>query len=179
MRYAVKRQGKRVRAWELGAGSATEDQMIREGKIVPTEEGYELFSQEAVNGQGQKARSGDYFKVDGQGYPYPNDRQWFFANHRHLEGDEYEQMPKPLAIWGVEDGESELIRWLTDGGRLTIREDDPERYFNAFLWGAELSAAKDATVVFYNVDRNEAGEIADVNFNFVACEEFRRTYSLC
>lgn len=179
MRYAVKREGKLVRAWELGAGSAMEQEMIRGGKIRLTHEGYELYSREAVNGQGQKAKPGDFFKVDAGGYPYPNEREWFRANHRHLQGDEYEQMPKPLAIWEVGDGESELIHWLTDGGRLTIREDDPARYFNARLWGAELSAAKDATVVFYSVDRDAAGKIADVNFNFVACEEFQRTYSLC
>lgn len=179
MRYAMKRQGKRVRAWELGAGSPMEREMLRQGKIRLTREGYELYSREAVNGQGQMAASGDYFKVDDGGYPYPNDREWFCANHRHLAGDEYEQLPRPLAIWDAEDGENELIHWLTDGGRLTIRRDDPERYFNAYLWGAELSAAKDATVVFYSVERDDSGKIADVSFNFVASEEFRRNYTLC
>lgn len=179
MRYAVKLQGKRVRAWELGAGSSAETEMIRAGKIRRNGESYELFSREAVNGQGQKARKGDYFKLDGDGYPYPNAREWFHANHRPIQGDEYEQMPKPLAIWGVEDGDSELIHWLTDGGRLSIREDDEAKYFNARLWGADLSAGKDATVVFYSVDRDENGGISDISFNFVAREEFERTYTVC
>lgn len=69
-----------------------------------------------------------------------------------------------------------LIQGLQRRG---IRENDPERYFNAHLWGADLSAAEDAVVVFYGVERNEAGEIADISFNFVAWEEFRRTYALC
>lgn len=179
MRYAVKLQGKRVRAWELGAGTAEEADLLRQRKIRRGSEGYELFSREAVNGQGQKAKPGDYFKIDSEGFPYPNDREWFLANHRPLAGDEYEQMPKPLAIWQVSDGENELIGWLEDRGKLTIRESDPERYFNARLWGADLSAAKDAVVVFYGVERNHAGEIADISFNFVAREEFLRTYVLC
>lgn len=179
MRYAVKLQGKRVRAWELGAGTTEEADLIRQGKIRKREDGYELFSREAVNGSGQMANRGDYFKIDSEGYPYPNGREWFLENHRHLKEDEYEQLPRPLAVWQPEDGENELIGWLTDRGRLTIRDSDPERYFNARLWGADLSAAKDAVVVFYGVDRSEAGEILDISFNFVAREEFLRTYALC
>lgn len=179
MRYAVKLQGKRVRAWELGAGSNMEQQMIREGKIRRAGEGYLLFSREAVNGQGQYASTGDYFKVDGDGYPYPNDREWFHANHRHMTGDEYEQIPKPLGIWGIGDGADERIDWLTGQGKLVFRENDPARHFNARLWGADLSAAEDATVVFYGVERDDRGEISDISFNFVAREEFLRTYTLC
>ncbi len=179
MRCAVKLQGKQVRAWELGAGTEMEKTLIREGKIRKTECGYELFSREAVNGRGQRAKGGDFFKLDSEGHPYPNDREWFLANHRHLAGDTYEQTPKPLEIWQAEDGENEGIAWLREKGRLILRKDDPERYFNAHLWGADLSAAKDAVVVFYGVDRNDAGEITDISFNFVAWEEFQRTYTLC
>lgn len=179
MKYAVKLQGKQIEAYELGAGTPMEAQLIRKGTIVKRGTGYLLFSREAVNGQGQKAKPGDFFKLDGGGYPYPNERGWFLANHRHLEGNRYEQIPQPLAVWQVQDGEHDLIRWLTEQGRLCIREQEPERYFNAHLWGADLSAAKDAVVVFYGVKFGPGGEIADVDFNFVAWEEFRRTYAFC
>lgn len=180
MRFAKKRQGRLVSAYELGAGSEMEARMIHAGRICRREDGgYALFSQEAVNGCGQRAEKGDFFKVDGSGYPYPNARAWFLANHRHMGGDNYEQIPRPLEIWMAADGENEVIRFLLEQGKLLVRKDDPARYFNAHLWGADLSAAQDAVVVFYGVKRNEAGAILDVEFNFVAREEFDRTYVLC
>lgn len=176
MKYARKIQGKTVNAWPLGAGSGAEQELIRSGKIQRSGETYMLFSQESVNGQGQQARAGDYFKIDGAGCPYPNEREWFLANHRHIAGDAYEQIPKALEIWTAQDGENPVIRWLLGKGKLVIRENDRQRYFNAHLWGADLSAAQDAVVVFYAVHRDDAGEIIDVDFNFVARDEFERTY---
>lgn len=86
---------KLVKAYRLGAATATEEELIREGAIRRLADGsYELFSQEAVNGAGEIARAGDHFKVDtvdGKWYPYPNSGRFFEANHRHLEGDSYEQ----------------------------------------------------------------------------------------
>lgn len=178
MKYARKIQGKTVQAYCLGAGSAMEQELIRSGKIQRSGDTYMLFSQESVNGQGQQARIGDYFKVDGAGCPYPNQREWFRENHRHIEGDLYEQIPKALEIWMARDGENPVIRWLVEQGRLVIREEDRQRYFNAHLWGADLSAAEDAVVVFYAVQRDDAGEITDVDFNFVERREFERTYIL-
>ena len=74
--------------------------LIREGAIKKRQDGtYELFSQEAVNGTGEIAKAGDYFKVDivdGRHYPYPNSKQFFEENHIHIAGDEYEQKEKPL-----------------------------------------------------------------------------------
>ena len=179
MKMARKLLGKTVQAWTLGENSPMETEMIDRGLIRETGEGqYALYSQEAVNGQGQQAFAGDYFKVDGAGYPYPNSREWFRANHRHISGDTWEQIPKALEIWEAGDGENEALRWLLETGKLVIREEEPERYFNARLWGADLSAARDAVLVFYSVTRNEAGEISDVDFNFVERQEFLRTYEL-
>ena len=85
MRYAVKNKGKFVRAYELGAGSEIEKLLIEEGAICAETSGrFHLFSQEAVNGEGQLADRGDFFKVDtvdGRHYPYPNKRDWFLKNH--------------------------------------------------------------------------------------------------
>lgn len=183
MRYAVKSKKKIVKAYCLGAGSDMEATLIREGAIKKRQDGtYELFSQEAVNGTGEIAKAGDYFKVDivdGRHYPYPNSKQFFEENHIHIAGDEYEQKEKPLAFWKAEDPMCEEIQYLIRNGRLTLKQEDPERYFNAFLWGADLSAAKDATVVFYNIDKNEEGEITDISFNFVAAKDSNENYRIC
>ena len=84
-----------------------------------------------------------------------------------------------MYIWQVSDPISDEIRYLLDKGKMTIKEDDYEHYFNAFLWGADLSAAKDATVLFYGIDRDELGNIVDISFNFVAKKDFEESYSYC
>lgn len=182
MKYAVKSKKKIVNAYPLGAGHPMEAQLIEEGAIRRLPDGsFELFSQEAVNGHGQIAYAGDYFKVDtidGRHYPYPNSREFFLSNHTHLSGDEYEQINKPLLIWQSGDESMEEIRWLVDTGRLTLKPQDPAHFFNAFLWGADLSAAADATLVFYSVDRDASGTITDISFNFVAKPEFDSCYCL-
>lgn len=181
MRTAIKNKKKIVTAYQLGTGSDMEKQLIEEGGIRLREDGsYELFSQEAVNGAGELAVSGDYFKVDTVGdkhFPYPNAKDWFEENHVHLQGDEYEQQNKPQLIWEATDPISEEIKYLLDNGKLIIKEDDETRYYNAFLWGADLSAAKDATIVFYSIARDEKGNIVDISFNFVAKAEFEKSYS--
>lgn len=181
MRTAIKNKKKVVTAYQLGIDSDMERQLIQEGAILlRDDEKYELFSKEAVNGKGEVASKGDYFKVEtvnGKHYPYPNGREWFEENHIHLQGDEYEQKNKPLLIWQAADPISEEIQYLLDKGKLIIKEDDEKNYFNAFLWGADLSAAKDATIVFYSVDRDVDGKIEDISFNFVEKEIFEKSYS--
>ena len=183
MRQAMKSKKKIVKAYQLGIGSEMEAKLIKEGAIVAKEDGtYELFSQEAVNGTGEIAESGDYFKVDEIGdkhYPYPNGKEWFEENHIHLQGDEYAQLNKPLYIWQAIDPKCEEMEYLVANGKITIKEDDEQHYFNAFLWGAELSAAKDATVIFYSIDRDEQGEITDISFNFITKDQFESDYEFC
>lgn len=157
--------------------------LLRLGRILPEPDGgYRLMSQEAKNGTGQRAEPGDYFKVDlidGVYYPYPNSRAFFLENHTHLTGDTYRQKPIPLAVWQWGDEPGDVITYLLDGGLLTLNPADENRFFNAFLWGAELSAARDATVVFYDIRRNASGAVTDVRFNFVAKDEFERGYTIC
>lgn len=182
MRYAIKNKCKIVRAYPLGEGHPMEAALIAEGAIKVREDGtYELFSQEAVNGSGQIAQAGDYFKfdtIDGRHYPYPNSRAWFLENHTHLQADEYEQKNKPLMCWQVGDEMFDAVRWLVDTGRMVLKSEDPTHYFNAHLWGADESAASDATLIFYGVDRDEAGNITDASFNFVARPEFEASYTI-
>ena len=97
MAFAIK-TSERVRAWELGAGSFMEQEMILRGKIVAYPGGvYELFTREAPEGRGEMAKAGDFFKVDGEGFPCPNEREFFLLNHRPLEGDWYTQVNQPNA----------------------------------------------------------------------------------
>ena len=183
MRYAIKSKCKRLKAYELGAGSDMEKRLLREGVIRPTGDGrYLLFSKEAVNGVGEAAREGDFFKVDeidDRRYAYPNDRTWFLEHHRHIEGDEYEQVNRPLPVWRVGDPMDEEIDYLVRTERLHIAPEDGAHCFRAFLWGAPLSAARDATVVFYRVDRDGQGRIADVDFGLVDRLSFEENYVFC
>ena len=183
MKYAVKNKRKTVNAYCLGQGSHMEHLLVRLGRIRLLPDGaYELMSQEAKNGTGQRAEAGDYFKVDEVGgvyYPYPNSRAYFMENHTHIEGDTYEQKAHPLAFWQWGDGPNDAIEYLLEQKKLTLNHEDPERFFNAFLWGADLSAAKDAAVVFYDITRDASGAVTDVSFNFVVKEEFDRCYTIC
>lgn len=176
MAYAVKIIT-RIQAWELGAGSDMEKEMIRCGKIVAHPGGsYELFSREAPEGKGQMAKAGDFLKVDEKGYPRPQERSSFLQEHQHLEGDWYQQEARPRKIWRLGDPDCEEIRFLLDRGLLRIRPDDPRRCFSAFLWETEETAASDAVIVFFGVDRDPEGRIAGINFNFVDKEYFNTHY---
>jgi len=180
MRRAIKRT-KPVQAFRLGDHSEMEQKLIAEGVIKVTPEGYELISIEAVNGRGELASAGDYFKVnitaDGKHFAYPNGKEWFETTHKHLSGDNYLQINQPLYFWQVGDPISEEIKWLLDKGKLVLHEEDEMHYFNAELWGTNLSAARDATLVFYEIQRNSE-EISDISFNFVKNEVFQTTYEI-
>ena len=177
MAKVMKNEGKKVQAFELGAGTEMERKLIEEGKIVRNCGYYELFSQESQSGAGEKALAGDYFKVDGAGYPYPNKREWFMANHRHLEGDTYEQLPKALLAWESSDAMTPEVQYLVDSGKLKLDPANPDQYFGAELWGAWLTAASDAVLIFYSVNRDEATSgITGADFNFVARKEFESSY---
>lgn len=179
MKKAMKKAGKNVRAYRLGEGTPMERKMLAEGKIRVKNGGvYELFSQEAKGGTGEMAVPGDYFKVDSSGFPYPNKKDWFEENHKHIDGDEYMQFPKPVDIWEASMPVCEEIQYLLAAERLKINEEDTKNYFSAFLWGTHLTAARDAVIVLYSVDRDEDGKINDVDFNFVARDEFEKTYTI-
>lgn len=178
MKKAVKNLRKIVHAYRLGDETETELRLIESGLIRVNKDGnYELFSLEAVNGSGEIAQKGDYFKVSSDGHPYPNTRTFFEENHRFLKDDCYEQLPKPLDIWTAEDEICPEIRFLQGHKGLVIDSESTEKHFSAPLWGTVLSAAADAVIVFYSITRNADGNITDADFNFVAREEFDRTYS--
>ena len=177
MRKAIKKRGILFSVWKLSENTAKERELIAEGRIKITEGGaYELFSQEALGENGQKAQTGDWFKVDSQGRPYPNDAAFFESHHRQVEGDTYEQVPSPVDVWLAEDGMCDEVRFLTEHRGLVLDEEHPAGYFRAPLWGTELTAAKDAALVFYSITRDGSGAITDADFSFVERSEFEKTY---
>lgn len=181
MRKAIK-ISKPIQAFRLGDWSEMEQRLIAAGTIRVTPNGYELMSLETLNNQqGELAKSGDYFKVnvtsDGRQWAYPNEKSWFEVHHRHLDGDYYMQINQPLYFWQANEPQSEEVIWLLNQGRLVLNEQDEQNYFNAFLWGSPLSAAKDATLVFYEIHRDGA-EIVDIMFNFVEKNVFIETYEI-
>ena len=137
---------------------------------------YELFSREAAGETGQIAKPGDYFKLDPAGSPYPNDRAYFESMHEHIGDDRYLQKAPVLYAWTADEPVGEVIRFLLDQGLLRINENDPERYFSAFLWGTTETAARDAAVVIHDVERNDKNEIVRVSFNFVDRDYFDGNY---
>ncbi len=169
----------RFQAWQLGKNTPMERKLIRQGRIRKREDGlYELFSLEATGRVGQIASAGDYFKVDPPGCPYPNRLDVFERSHRHIEADWYEQIAAPVQIWMAYDPECEEIDYLLASGQLRIHPDDPARYFSAKLWGTEETAARNAVIVLYEIERDDEGVIRSVDFNFVERGYFDRTYDI-
>ena len=175
----VQKHALREQAWQLGAGSAMEQKLLQSGRIVLRADGrYELFSQEISGGQGEIARAGDYFKVAADGSPYPNERAHFEKTHQPLGADWYLQTAEPRQAWRADEPIGEAVRFLLDSGRLELHPEDPERFFSARLWGTRETAARDATLVFYRIDRDPQGRIAQTDFNFVSKAAFDETYEV-
>lgn len=181
MLKVIKNKGKMVQAYELGSDSEVIKKLMEAGKIVCTAPGkYEIHSQEAVKGNkgGEIASAGDWIKVDGRGYPYPNSKEYFLAHHRHMDGDNYEQVPTPLNAWNAECGQCPEIDFLVGTKRLLIDEVSTEKRYSAKLWGTEEAANADAVIVFYSISYDATGAVIDADFNFVARDEFEKTYTV-
>lgn len=175
----IKKTGKIVDAFELGIDDSCLDEFISQGRIKKISDNtYEVFSLEAINGNGEIAHSGDFVKVDSNGYPYPISRAFFKSNHKHLGCNKYEQIPKELVAWKFGEPTSEEITFLIDKKGLVIDENSFDKYFTAPLWGTVESAGKNAIIVFYNIMKDADGHIVDIDYNFVAFEEFKKTYDI-
>lgn len=179
MRFAQKKRI-RLTAFRLGQNDPLEKEMILSGKLRLTDAGqYEVFSLEAKNGKGQIAAPGDYIKIDSLGGIYPNQCDAFESAHIQIGENTYEQITQPVQVWFADEPMDDTVRFLLDTGRLRLNETDPERYFNAELWGAPLSAARDSALVLYFVERNDDGTVTDAEFNFVVRKYFDDVYEFC
>lgn len=93
MLRVIKNKGTTVKAYQLGSNHEIIKKLMEQGKIRDLGEGrFAVYSQEAINGKegGEIGVAGDWIKVDGSGCPYPNDKEFFEANHRRIEGDTFE-----------------------------------------------------------------------------------------
>lgn len=179
MGFARKRQII-FKAFRLGESTTLEKEMELLGKIRQCGYGkYEIFSQEAKDGKGEIAFSGDYIKIDAKGYPYPNKKEFFESKCIQVEENLYQQISLPVEVWFADDPVCEFVDFLLREKRLYIDEADNDRYFQAYLWGAPLSAARDSAVIAYSVTRSLEGKVIDVDFNFVVRDEFERLYEWC
>lgn len=174
----LKREGLPVKVCRLGEDSPLERELIRNGSVRRRPgSSYEVFSRESGREKGELAEAGDFVKVDRGGWPYPVRSGDFLAEHRLRDG-EWIQIPRPLEAWEPGQPMSDAVLWALEHGRLRLDESDHERFFQARLWGADLSAPRDAVLVFYRIQRDPSGQILDLNFNFVVREEFLRTYQI-
>lgn len=181
MYNVIKNKRNIVQAYQLGSDSPVIKELIAAGKIEELGNGtYAVHSQEAVNGKvgGEKAKAGDWIKIDSTGFPYPNDQDYFKTNHCHVKGDTFEQIPKPLKAWDAGCGMCPEIRFLIEKKGLRIDESSERQRYSAELWGTKEAAAADAVIVFYNISYGKDGAVEEANFNFVARDEFERTYSV-
>ena len=167
-----------VQAWELGAGSRMEKEMIRRGKMIAHPGGtFELFTLEAAE-KGQLAGTGDFFKVDELGFPHPYKRDLFLLRHQPLGDNWYREDARLLQIWRLGDPECEELRFLLDNRLLSIHPENKKACFTAPLWGTVECAPSDAVIVFYGVGRNPDGSIRAIDFNFVDAGYFSTHYTM-
>ncbi|MDY5001849.1 MAG: hypothetical protein SO122_05250, partial [Eubacteriales bacterium] len=103
---------------------------------------------------------------------------FFQKNHRHIEGDEYEQIPKPLLAWSIDEPVSKEVAFLILHKDLVLDLTSHDKFFTAPLWGTIESSPRDSVLVFYSVTRDDDGSIVDADFNFVARDVFEKTYSV-
>ncbi|MCD8120855.1 MAG: hypothetical protein LUE65_01260 [Clostridiales bacterium] len=181
MYKVIKNKGNMINAYQLGSGNPVIKALMDDGKIKDIGSGrYEIYSQEAINGAvgGEMAEAGDWIKVDSRECPYPNNREYFEANHRHIEGDIFEQIPKTLSAWDAKLAMCPEIAFLIENKGLIIDKTSSDRRYIAKLWGTTEAAAEDAMIVFYSIFYDEAGNVTDCDYNFVKREEFDRTYSI-
>lgn len=174
-----KRRGKTVKAYQLGTRHPVLDRLIAEGRLLCRPDGSYFITTREATAPGEVAKAGDYLKIDPAGYPYPNSRLFFEANHRHLQGDDYEQLPRPMAAWTADEALCEEICFLVEHKHLVLHPDDPSHYFTAPLWGTVEHAPRDAVLVFYHIEREEeTGRITDCDFNFVDRRMFAMSYEI-
>ena len=88
----------------------------------------------------------------------------------------YVQIPQKLYAWCAEDDMCSEIQFLIDHKGLRLNDNNEKAYYSAPLWGNILSAAKDAMIVFYDLQYDSNHSVVDADFNFVARDEFNRTY---
>lgn len=111
----------RVNAYRLGEQSEGLDRLIKEGLVSQSDDGtFEVHTMETKDEKGETAHAGDYVKLDAFGRPYPNKAEFFEKNHRHIDGDQYEQFPKDREVWMMGDAMCPEVEFLIEIGRAHV-----------------------------------------------------------
>ncbi len=171
-----KKTAQPVTACCLGEGSDLEKALTEKNMLNRRPDGsWEVHTRESAGHRGEIAQTGDYVKLDVEGCPYPVEASVFLREHRRAK-DGYWQIPRKLEAWTADEPRTPILEWLLSTGRLKIAQNDPAHFYQAQLWGTQISAPVDAVLVFYHVSRNTDGDIMDVDFNFVDHEVFLLSY---
>lgn len=148
---------------------------VSRGKAVKMEDGrYKIFSSEAP--EGQVCEAGDYIKEDAEGNIYPNHADFFLKHHRKNKNGGFDQIDEPLWAWMYGEPESEEIVFLKENKGLVLSEDNFKEYYTAPLWGTTEKADRNAVLIFYNIVRDDAYRITDIDYNFVSRDVFNKSY---
>lgn len=181
-KFIRKNNGDKVRAWELGKGSAKELELLENEVIIKlSDEEYEIFSQDTRNGVGERAAVGDFLFIDEEGYPYSIARAEFDEDYDHISGDCYEKLPKNLLAWEAIDEITPEMNFLIRNEGLTIRYWSPEEFFLVWCplkgyWTEPISSV----LVFEDVVYDDDGAVREIgNFRFIKKEKFDQTYHYC
>lgn len=122
-----------------------------------------------------------------------NHRKYFMKTHQHIEGDEYDQLSKPVGVWFLGDTVSPELQYIAKHQILSAtlegmirRNNGRLTQYDLYVWGSPIEAigysscaGDKATIIFDNVKRDETGEIVDLDFMFIEREAFNRDYVFC
>lgn len=165
--------------FRLGENSELEKKLTADKKLKQRDDGsYEVVSRETLpEGPGEKAAAGDAVKLDSGSFPYPVKWENFLRNHECRNGQWY-QIPQVREAWCADRPKDKTVQDLLNSKKLVIDPTNDERYFSAFLHDTWLYAKKDTVVVFYETEFDLDGNLLRADFNFVAREEFDRSYTV-
>ena len=165
-------------AFCLGQGDPLEARLLQQGLLKHTAPGlWEVLTREA-QAQGEVARDGDFIKLDSIGMPYPVEAAFFLPRHTRQPDGRYLQTPRVLQAWRQEEPMGHEMRYLLETGLLQHHPETPEAAFRAFLYGTWQTVAADAVIIFDSIETSPRGTIEEIEFHFIARDEFEKTYRI-
>ena len=175
--FRIRKKASIAKAYRLGDEGEEVRRYIEKGTIKRLSDGnYRVITRESDSGE--ICAPGDYLRIDINGDIYPNRGDFFLESHTEVGENLYEEVTRPMWAWRSGEPESEEILFLKSHKGLVIDEQNTKAYFSAPLWRTTETADRDATLVFYNIERDNNNQIQDIDFNFVASDVFRKTYTI-
>lgn len=170
------------KAYRLGESNPELDAFFEAGLLKDCGDGYyEIVTLEVLaagSGKGEVAHAGDWLRVGVKGELFPNTDEYFRANMVEIGKDTYKQLPIRRKAWTADCEMCPEVEFLIKNKGLVLDWDNPDRFFSAPLWGTVEAAAKDAFLVFYELEYDNDGNVTEAYFNFVDNEAFEQTYEI-